>query len=277
MNIPKYLELYRKDLLLKNYAQSSIDNYVSQVNCFLNYYNSQYTEPTKINEAAIKDWLLMSNSINGRKHRLSALKLFYTLTIKQPLKFKYIEYPRSEKKLPIVLSQDEIQRMFDVCENKKHKVILGLLYSAGLRVSELINLKWAHLDRQRQIINIVAAKGKKDRQVMLTPSLIPILDGYWREYRSKEYVLNGQFELQYSERSVGQVVKQLAAKAGVQKSVWTHLIRHCSFTHMVEGGVDIGLVQRLAGHNSPKTTALYLHTSDRLISQINSPLSTIRL
>ena len=277
MNIPKYLGLYRKDLLLKNYAQSSIDNYVSQVNCFLNYYNSQYTEPTKINEAAIKDWLLMANSINGRKHRLSALKLFYTLTIKQSLKFKYIEYPRSEKKLPIVLSQDEIQRMFDVCENKKHKVILGLLYSAGLRVSELINLKWAHLDRQRQIINIVAAKGKKDRQVMLTPSLIPILDDYWREYRSKEYVLNGQFELQYSERSVGQVVKQLAAKAGVQKSVWTHLIRHCSFTHMVEGGVDIGLVQRLAGHNSPKTTAIYLHTSDRLISQINSPLSAIRL
>lgn len=277
MNIPKYLELYRKDLLLKNYAQSSIDNYVSQVNCFLNYYDSQHTEPAKINESAIKDWLLMANSINGRKHRLSALKLFYTLTIKQPLKFKYIEYPRSEKKLPIVLSQDEIQRMFDVCENKKHKVILALLYSAGLRVSELINLKWAHLDRSRGIINIVAAKGKKDRQVMLAAPLIDLLDSYWREYKSREYVLNGQFGPIYSERSVGQVIKQLAAKAGIRKPVWTHLIRHCSFTHMVESGVDIGLVQRLAGHNSPKTTAIYLHTSDKLIAKINSPIGAIRL
>jgi site-specific recombinase XerD len=277
MQIPKHIEMFRKDLMLKNYAQSSIDNYVSQVRCFLNHFDGAFTEPSKVNESAIKDWLLEANSINGRKHRISALKLFYSLTIKQPMKFKYIEYPRGEKKLPIVLSQDEIQRMFDVCENKKHKVILALLYSAGLRVSELINLKWKHLDRDRRIINIVAAKCRKDRQVMLAESLIPLLDSYWREYRSVEYVLNGQFGLQYSERSVGQVVKQLAKRAGIRKPVWTHLIRHCSFTHMVEGGVEIGLVQRLAGHNSPKTTAIYLHTSDRVVSRINSPLSAITL
>ena len=263
--------------MLKNYSDNTIENYVSQVNCFLRRFDGEYTEPAKINEQSIKDWLLEASSINGRKHRISALKLFYSLTVKQPMKFKYIEYPRSEKKLPIVLSVDEIQRMFDVCENKKHKVILALLYSAGLRVSELINLKWQHLDRQRRIINIIAAKGKKDRQVMLSDSLVPLLDSYWREYKSVEYVLNGQFGLQYSERSVGQVIKQLAHQAGVRKHVWTHLIRHCSFTHMIEGGVEIGLVQRLAGHNSPKTTALYLHTSDRVVSRINSPLSAITL
>lgn len=277
MQIPKYVELFRKDLMLKNYSDNTIENYVSQVNCFLRRFDGEYTEPAKINEQSIKDWLLEASSINGRKHRISALKLFYSLTVKQPMKFKYIEYPRSEKKLPIVLSVDEIQRMFDVCENKKHKVILALLYSAGLRVSELINLKWQHLDRQRRIINIIAAKGKKDRQVMLSDSLVPLLDSYWREYKSVEYVLNGQFGLQYSERSVGQVIKQLAHQAGVRKHVWTHLIRHCSFTHMIEGGVEIGLVQRLAGHNSPKTTALYLHTSDRVVSRINSPLSAITL
>ena len=156
MQIPKYAELYRKDLLLKNYAKSSVENYVSQVTNFLYKHEKQFTEPSKINEGAIKDWLLASNSINGRKHRLSALKLFYKLTIGQPMKFKNIEYPRSEKKLPIVLSQNEIQKMFDVCENLKHKVILALLYSAGLRVSELINLKWANIDRSRMIINIIA-------------------------------------------------------------------------------------------------------------------------
>lgn len=277
MQIPKHIETYRKDLMLKNYALSSIDNYVSQVKCFLEYFDGKFTEPAKVNESAIKDWLLMANSINGRKHRLSALKLFYSLTIKQPMKFKYIEYPRSEKKLPIVLSQDEIQRMFDVCENKKHKVILSILYSAGLRVSELINLKWANIDRSRMIINVIGAKGNKDRQVMLAPQLVPLLESYWLEYKPKEYVLNGQFGLQYSDRSVLQVVKQLAAKAGIKKDVWTHLIRHCSFTHLVENGTDISLVQKLAGHSNVKTTQIYTHISHNLISKINSPFNAIRV
>jgi site-specific recombinase XerD len=263
--------------LLKNYASSSIDNYVSQVKCFLEYFNEKFTEPAKINESAIKDWLLMANSINGRKHRLSALKLFYALTVKQPMKFKYIEYPRSEKKLPIVLSQSEIQAMFDACENLKHKAILALLYSAGLRVSELLNLKWAHLDRSRGVINIIGAKGNKDRQVPLPQSLIDVLEKYYTKFKSKEYVFNGQFGDQYSQKSVGEVVKQLAAKAGIEKRVWTHLLRHCSFTHLVEAGTDINLVQKLAGHSNVKTTNLYLHTSHNLISKINSPLNAISM
>jgi len=178
MEIPKYIELYRRDLILKNYADTSIENYVSQVKLFLSDHNKQFTEPSKINENAIKEWLLKANTINSRKHRISALKLFYHHTIKQPLKFKNIEYPRSDKKLPIVLSVEEIQRMFDVCENKKHKVILGLLYSCSLRVSELINLKWKDIDRSRMVINILQAKGKKDRQVGLNQPLITLLEDY---------------------------------------------------------------------------------------------------
>ena len=207
----------------------------------------------------------------------NSLKLFYKFTIKQPLKLKNIEYPRSEKKLPIVLSQNEIQRMFDVCDNLKHKVILGILYSCGLRVGELINLKWSHIDRSRMVINVVGGKGAKDRQVMLSETILRLLEKYYYEYRPKEYVLNGQFDLQYSERSVGQVVKQLARKAGIKKQVWTHLIRHCSFTHMVEQGVDINLIQRIAGHNSPKTTAIYTHISDSIVSKIYSPINSIRV
>lgn len=278
MNIPKYVELYRKDLQLKNYADSSIDNYVSQVKLFLFDNDSEFAEPSKINELAIKEWLLKAKSINGRKHRISALKLFYRLTIRQPLKFRHIEYPRSEKKLPIVLSVAEIQKMFDICENKKHKVILALLYSCALRVSELINLKWKHIDRSRMVINIIQAKGNKDRQVGLNNKLIELLTEYWKEYKPSEYVLNGQFGLQYSERSVGEVVKQLASKAGIDnKRVYTHLIRHCSATHMIEQGIDIALIQRLLGHNSSKTTAIYTHISHNLISSINSPINQIQL
>lgn len=275
MNIPKFIKLYRKDLELKNYALNTIENYSSQVGCFLSYFDSKFTEPSKINEASIKDWLLEAKTVNSRKHRISALKLFYKFTVKQQLKFKNIEYPRSEKKLPIVLSVDEIQAMFNVCTNLKHKLILALLYSCGLRVSELINLKWSDINRSRMIINVIKGKGNKDRQVMLASSLIPLLEKYWTQYKSKEYVLNGQKSLKYSDRSVLQVVKQLADTAGVNKKVYTHLIRHCSFTHMVEDSGDIYLIQRLAGHNNVKTTNIYIHTSDNLISKINSPLNSI--
>lgn len=277
MEITKHLIQYRKDLEFKNYANSSIENYVCQVSSFLYFFDKKFTDASRINEQSIKDWIMLSNSINGRKHRISAVKLFYQLTIHQPLKFKNIKYPRSENKLPIVLSVDEIQKMFTVCENTKHKVILALLYSCGLRVSELINLKWSHIDRSRMIISIIQAKGNKDRQVMLTPELIPLLEKYWNQYKSKEYVLNGQFDLQYSSRSIGEVIKQLASKAGINKRVYTHLMRHCSFTHMAENGIDINLIQRLAGHSNVKTTAIYTHISHNLVSKIKSPLNYIQL
>lgn len=279
MNIGKYIKLYSEDLRLKNYAESSIENYCSQVALFLADHEKVATKPSEISERQIKEWLLKANTINSRKHRLSAVKLFYKLTGHQPLKFRNIEYPKADKKLPIVLSVDEIQRMFNVCENKKHKVILSLLYSCGLRVSELINLKWCHIDRSRMIINIIQAKGNKDRQVMLSPNIIPLLENYYREYKPKEYVLNGwKDELKYTARSVGEVVKQLAAKSGIDnKRIYTHLIRHCSFTHLVESGCDINLVQRLAGHNNVKTTMMYCHISNNLISKINSPINQIQL
>jgi site-specific recombinase XerD len=278
MNIGKYVEMYSKDLQLKNYSETTIENYCSQVKLFLGHFESVATKPSEINEKQIKEWLLSSQSINGRKHRISALKLFYKLTGKQPLKFKHIEYPKSDKKLPIVLSVEEIQRMFNVCENLKHKVILSLLYSCGLRVSELINLRWEHIDRSRMIINIIAGKGKKDRQVMLDSKLIPLLESYWHTYKSKDYVLNGQFDIRYSQQSVLQVVKQLADKAKINnKKVYTHLLRHCAFTHMAENGTDINLIQRLAGHSNVKTTGIYLHLSHNHISKITSPIQNVSL
>lgn len=277
MNIGKYVELYSEDLRLKNYAKNTIENYTSQVSLFLNYFNKTATKPSEISERQIKEWILLAKSVNSMKHRISAVKLFYELTGKQPLKFKHIQYPRSEKKLPIVLSQDEIQRMFTACENLKHKVILSLLYACGLRASELINLKWQHVDRSRMVINVIGAKGMKDRQVMLPASIIPLLEEYYFAYKSKEYILNGQFDIRYSATSVRNVMKQLAEKANINKRVYAHLIRHCSFTHMVENGVDINLIQRLAGHNSPKTTAIYTHISHGIISRIPSPINNITI
>lgn len=277
MNIGKYLALYSEDLKLKNYAVNIRENYISQVKIFLEHFNGTATKPSEISERDIKQWLLLAKSTNTLKQRISAVKLFYELTGKQPLKFKYIEYPRANKKLPIVLSEDEIQRMFDVCENLKHRLILALLYSGGLRVSELINLKWIDLDRSRKIINIIAAKGNKDRQVQLPEPLIKLLENYWYQYHSKYYVINGQDSPQYSESSVLHIVKQLAKKAKINKRVYTHLLRHCCFTHMVEIGIDINKIQVLAGHNNVKTTMIYTHISDSIISKIKSPIENINI
>ena len=277
MDIRKWYDKYSIDIQLVYESEATRKNYKSQVWCFLNKFGNE-VEPKAIDNEKVKLWLLEALTINSRKHRLCALNSFYKITVGMPSKIQKIPYPKSEKKLPIVLSQEEVQRMFTVCYNLKHKVILALLYSCGLRVSELINLKWCHVDRSRMIINIISGKGKKDRQVMLEPTLIPLLEKYAREYKTKTYILDGQGEnQQYSSTSVNEVMKQLAEKAGINKRVYTHLMRHNCFTHMVENGIDINLIQKLAGHSKVKTTMVYTHISHNLISKIKSPLAAINL
>lgn len=276
MDIRKWSDKYSRDIALVYNSKATVKNYESQVKSFLQYFVNEI-EPKSISNDKIKDWLLQAQTINTRKHRLCAINSFYKLTVGMPSKIQKIPYPRADKKLPIVLSQAEVQRMFDVCHNLKHKAILALLYSCGLRVSELINLKWEHIDRSRMVINIIQAKGNQDRQVMLSPELIEVLTKYWKEYKSKTYVFNGQTAQQYTAKSVGEVMKQLADKAGINKRVYTHLMRHNCFTHMVESGIDINLIQRLAGHKNVKTTAIYTHISHNTISKIQSPLSHIKI
>ncbi len=276
MDIRKWHDKYSIDIQLVYNSEATKNNYKSQVLSFLNYFKNEI-EPKSIDNEKIKIWLLQAQTINSRKHRLCSINSFYKITVGMPAKIQKIPYPKSEKKLPIVLSQEEVQKMFSVCENLKHKVILALLYSCGLRVSELINLKWSQIDRSRMIINIIKGKGSKDRQVMLDASLIPLLEKYFYEYQTKTYILSGQFSDKYSSTSVNQVMKQLAEKAKINKRVYTHLMRHNCFTHMVENGTDINLVQKLAGHSNVKTTLLYTHISHNLISKIQSPLSAINI
>lgn len=277
MNFTKWHERYCTDSRLKYPSIRTQENYQCSVGTFLKYFQNEI-DPQHISTEEIKKWLLTFETVNTRNHKLCAIKSFYEITVGMPLKLDKIPFSKKDKKLPIVLSQEEIQRMFDVCQNKKHKVILALLYSCSLRVSELLNLKWRDIDRSRMVINIIQAKGKKDRQVGLNDVLIKLLTDYWNEYKSKEYILNGQFSSQYSEKSVNEVVKQLAAKAGISnKRIYAHLMRHTSATHMVEQGVDINLIQRLLGHSSVKTTAIYTHISYNIISRVPSPLQNIKI
>lgn len=276
MNVSEHIGNFEQEALRRNYSGNTVKNYVSNLRTFFG--QSEKDHPKNINENDIKKFLGQFTEPNTQRSYHSAIKLFYNICLGQKKKFKFIPYCKRSQKLPIVLSVEEIQRMFDVCQNLKHKVILALLYSCSLRVSELLNLKWVDVDRSRMVINIRQAKGKKDRQVGLNDKLIELLESYYRQYKPTEYILNGQGSAQYSKESTLQVIKQLAAKAGIEnKRVYTHLIRHCSATHMLEGGVDLNLIQRLLGHSSVKTTALYAHISHSLISRIESPLAQISI
>jgi site-specific recombinase XerD len=267
MNIGKYLELYSEDLRVKNYSNNTIQNYVSQVRCFLEHYNKVATKPSEISERQIKEWLLLANSINGRKHRISAVKLFYKLTGKQPLKFKNIEYPRSEKKLPQVIEKEYLLECIENIQNKKHKAIISLAYSTGMRVSEVCNLLISDIDRKRMIINIRLSKGRKDRIVPLSEKILEILREYFKEYQPKEYLFNGQFDLKYSHRSCNQIVKQYLGK-----EYHFHQLRHSNATALLEAGTDLRIIQKHLGHSSSKTTEIYTHVSTTLLQKIPLPI-----
>jgi site-specific recombinase XerD len=267
MNIGKYIDLYSEDLRIKNYSNNTIQNYVSQVRCFLEYYNNVATKPSEISERQIKEWLLLANSINGRKHRISAVKLFYKLTGKQPLKFRHIEYPRSEKKLPQIIEKEYLLEQIAKIQNKKHKAIISLAYSTGMRVSEVCNLLISDIDSKRMIITIRQSKGRKDRIVALSEKVLEILREYFKEYKPKEYLFNGQFELKYSHRSCNQIVKQYLGK-----EYHFHQLRHSNATALLEAGTDIRIIQKHLGHASSKTTEIYTHVSTAVLQNMPLPI-----
>lgn len=267
MNIPKYVEMYRNDLRLKNYSDNTIKNYSCQVEVFLKHFDTKFTEPSKINEQSIKNWLLQFKTRNAMCHAISALKLFYTKTIKQPLKFKYIQYPRSEKKLPQIIEKQYLLDQITKIQNKKHKAIISLAYSTGMRVSEVCNLLITDIDSKRMIITIRQSKGRKDRIVALSEKILEILREYFKEYKPKEFLFNGQFELKYSHRSCNQIVKQYL---GIEYHF--HQLRHSNATALLESGTDLRIIQKHLGHASSKTTEIYTHVSTNILQKMALPI-----
>lgn len=267
MNIGRYVKMYSDDLRFANYSDNTIRNYSAQVELFLRYFNEQVTKPSEISEKKIKEWLMLANTTNSMKHRISAVKLFYELTGKQPLKFKYIKYPKSEKHLPQVIDGDFLRRRIDRIVNLKHKAIIMLAYSVGLRVSEVVNLKLEDIDSARMLITIRQAKGKKDRIVPLSPNVLDVLRRYYKEYKPKVYLFNGQFSIRYSATSCNKIVKQYLGK-----KYHFHLLRHSCFTSLLESGTDLRVIQKIAGHSTSKTTEIYTHVSNRILSRVALPV-----
>jgi site-specific recombinase XerD len=184
--------------------------------------------------------------------------------------------PKRERRLPEVLSEEEVRRIFDSVENLKHKTILMLTYSAGLRVGEVVRLRLSDLDEERKLIHLHKAKGAKDRYTVLSPAFLSILAEYLQEYRPKEFLFEGHDRRRhYSERSVQHIFERAVAKAGIAKKVSVHTLRHSFATHLLEAGTDLRYIQELLGHSSSKTTEIYTHVSKRSIEKIVSPLDRV--
>lgn len=267
MNIGRYVKMYSEDLRFANYSENTVKNYTAQVELFLRYFNDQVTKPSEISEKMIKTWLKQAKTVNSMKHRLSAVKLFYKLTGKQPLKFRYIEYPRSERRLPHVIDSEYLLSRIRRIENLKHKAIIMLAYSVGLRVSEVVNLRIEDVDSARMLITVRQAKGKKDRIVPLSPRVLEVLRQYYRLYRPKAYLFNGQSGSRYSTTSCNQIVKRYLGR-----KYHFHLLRHSCFTAMLESGTDLRIIQNIAGHSSSKTTEIYTHVSKALLRRVALPV-----
>lgn len=277
MNPTTWHKRYCVDSALKYPSKATQSNYQSTVLGFLWYFKNAET-PSHIKTDAIKDWLLSFETINTRNHKLCAIKSFYEITVGMPLKLDKIPFTKRDKKLPKVLEEDEIQAMFDNCHNTKHQVILALLYACGLRIGEVINLKIENINEDT--IDIICAKGRKDRIVPLPESLKILIKNYIFEYKPITYLFNGQFpkkELRYSTRSINEFLKQIAFRAGINKKIHAHLFRHSYATHSLEQGISLPFLQEILGHNNPKTTQIYLHTSRKSISRIHSPIDNIRI
>ena len=188
------------------------------------------------------------------------------------IKFYFIDRPKKERNLPIVLSQEEVKQLFSVVTNLKHKTILMLAYSAGLRMGEVLNLKLVDIDRERFQIRVEEAKGKKDRITTLSTRLVVVLDQYYEQYKPTYYVFEGRDGTKYSSSSVQNIVKRAAAKAGIMKRTTMHTLRHSFATHCLEQGIDLRYIQSMLGHESSKTTEIYTHVTTKGFENIKSPL-----
>ncbi len=276
----KALDLFTQQLHLKSYSASTLKTYRNEFSIFLETLGK--TPAYSLSVSRLKDYLeychttlkLTENTIHSR---MNALKFYYEQVLKREKFFYDIPRPKKPGLLPKVLGEIELSKLFNAVSSIKHKAILFTAYSAGLRVSEVINLKWKNLDRQRGQILIEQAKGKKDRYVSLSPVLVDILESYYKKSKIKPmtYVFEGLQGEQYSARSAQIIFARAKEKAGIKKEVSFHSLRHSFATHLLEKGTDVRYIQELLGHFSIKTTTRYLHVAKEKLVVIESPLDSL--
>jgi len=272
-----YLEKLREELISRNYSQKTIRIYYQFNLDFLKYIKKQ---PSEIENEDITKYLYYladekKVSASTLNTVYSGLKFYFGELLDKRIFFE-LKRPKSDRKLPVVLSPDELQVIFSSIPNFKHKLIIKLIYSTGLRVGEAVKLKPEDIDHDRNLIHIKSAKGRKDRYTLLSKNIRGDLELYLNTYHPETWLFPGRKgTTHYSTRSVDKIFKQAVKAAGIKKDVSVHSLRHSFATHLLENGVDLRYIQSLLGHKSVKTTELYTHVSNQALANIESPLDVI--
>jgi len=255
MNFDLIIRQYRDRLIYFNYSKRTIDIYSHYFFKFLNGVN-KYTQ--HLTSKDFEDYLsnYKFTSISQQNQIINALKFGYEKVLNKKYNKIDFERPREEKKLPQIIEKSVALKIYNSIKNLKHKCIIGLGLGFGLRVSEVINLKIEDIDSKRMIVNIINSKGKKDRIVPLSEEFLKALREYYKIYRPKQFLFEGQDNPKYSSTSCNQIVKKYFGT-----KYHFHTLRHSFATHILESGVDIEIISKLLGHNSIKTTQIYLHVS----------------
>ncbi len=268
-------EKFLEKLELKRYSLNTCKTYISQFEKFINHYPDQ--EIVTLSEQEVREYLkylIQQNKSNSYVNQaINSIKFYYEVVMGMPNRFYSIERPRKEKKLPSILAKEDILRMIDLTKNIKHKCIISLLYSSGLRRGELLDLQLTDIDSKSMLIKIRQAKGNKDRYTILNQSVLKNLRKYYKIYRPKLYLFESiEPERKFSATSVLKIVTLAAKKAKINQSVHPHMLRHSFATHLLEEGVDLRYIQVLLGHQSSKTTEIYTHVAIKKFKNVKDLL-----
>jgi integrase/recombinase XerD len=273
------IEKFKQWLRSKRYSESTITTYTEALKSFLVFYREKpIAEITNEDVIVYNNEYIIKNNLSAsfQNQTVNAIKLFFQTIRDTKMMVDKIHRPKRAKVLPNVLSKEEIKLILNAHSNIKHKMMLSLIYSCGLRRGELLALQPVHIDSKRNLVLLKNAKGKKDRIAPLSPKILDMLREYYTVFKPTKYLFEGVIPGEpYSEKSLQSVLKQALKKVGITKPVSLHWLRHSFATHLLESGTDLRYIQELLGHSSSKTTEIYTHVSTKSLQQIKSPFDDL--
>jgi integrase/recombinase XerD len=272
------LHLMKQRMQDKRYSQSTIKNYQSILMRYFSFHKgkeSAFHEDGDINQFVHEVIINFGYSENYQRQLMGAIKLFYKYVHGEERELNAVPMPRRSKKLPVVLSADEVKRLIRACRNLKHRFCLSLIYGCGLRVGEALQLKRRDIDPGRLLLYVRGGKGRKDRTVVFPKNLVGLYHQYLEQYDPFDYVFEGLHGGAYSNTSINAVIKRCCKTVGIEKQVTAHTLRHSYATHLINQGVSLRHVQVMLGHNSSRTTEIYTHISEADLHQVESPFDRI--
>lgn len=268
-----------EDMQIRNLSPHTIDGYTRYVAQFAKHFK---TSPDQLGPEHVRTYLLhlIAQQVDPSilTQTVCGLRFLYEKTLHRTWTVEYIPFPKRPKKLPVVLSRDEVQTLIRAPHQFKHRVILATLYTTGLRVSELCRLQGTDIDSGRMVVVVRQGKGKKDRQVGLSPDLLPLLRQYWKLYGLQSWLFPGlRVHEPITSGGVQWICKKAGKAANLKKAIYPHLLRHTYATHLLEAGMDLKSIQLLLGHASLQSTSIYLHVANPALQTTQSPLSTLAI